>query len=212
MERTNVADVSIAPFLQAEFQGTFTDRPAGARHRFAAPRSSSALRDALTAIKLTPWYDEFVRYLRELRPRLDSIESIAVGDRDEPFMFDREPRVAYPVAYAGDGFRRALLLAAALAQAKGGVAALDEPEAFAHPKMLPALTRLFQRALGDGTQILVATYNLEFVAAVLGGLDGQSESAAVVGLSFRDGAPSPVVIAGPEAQRRVVELGDDLRL
>jgi len=166
----------------------------------------------LTAIKLTPWYEDFVKYLRELRPRLDTIESIAVGDRDEPFAFERDPRVGYPIAYAGDGFRRALLIASALAEAKGGVAALDEPEAFEHPSMFPALTRLFQRALADETQVVVATHSLEFVRAVLQELGEGFERVAIVGLRFEDGNLSPTVIAGPDAHRRVVELGDDLRL
>jgi hypothetical protein len=61
-------------------QSAFVDRPAGARQRLAG-RFSSALRDAMTEIKLSPWYDDLVEYLRVSRPNLNSIESLAVGDR-----------------------------------------------------------------------------------------------------------------------------------
>jgi energy-coupling factor transporter ATP-binding protein EcfA2 len=199
----------IAPY---SFLGTFADRTAGAKKRIESPRFSSALRDALTAIKLTPWYDDFIRYLRELRPNLDSIESIAVGDRDEPFIFEKNPRKGYPVAYAGDGFRRALMLAATLAQAKQGVAALDEPEAFAHPTMVRAMMHLFERAQNDGTQILISTHSLEFVTTLLEELKGIQDRIAVVGLSLASGVLSPLVVQGADAYRRIVELRDDLRL
>ncbi len=200
---------AFTPFASLE---TFADRRAGGRRRLESPRFSSALRDAISAIKLTPWYDDFIRYLRDMRPGLDSIESIAVGDRDEPFLFEREPRRGYPIAYAGDGFRRALLLAATLAQAKGGVAALDEPEAFAHPTMGGVLARLFERALGDGTQILVSTHSLEFVSTVIDTLKDHAEKTAVVGLSLNAGVLHPLVVMGAEAYRRIVKHRDDLRM
>lgn len=201
-----------SPVLPFEFLGTFADRAAGARQRLQAGRFSSALRDALTAIKRAPWYDDFESYLRELRPKVDHIESLAIEDRDEPFIIEREPRVIYPVAYAGDGFRRALLLAATLAGAKGGVAALDEPEAFAHPRMGRELARLFRRSLDDGTQILISTHSLEFIEIVLQELKDPLERVAIVGLAMTDGVLSPTIEHGADAYRRIVEMRDDLRL
>jgi energy-coupling factor transporter ATP-binding protein EcfA2 len=199
----------LVPF---EFLGTFSDRAAGARERLASARFSSALRDALTAIKRAPWYDDFESYLRELRPKVDHIESLAVDDRDEPFIIEKDPRTVYPVAYAGDGFRRALLLAATLAGAKGGVAALDEPEAFAHPRMGRELARLFRRSLDDGTQILISTHSLEFIEIVLHELKDTAERIAVVGLTMTGGVLSPMMEYGADAYRRIVEMRDDLRL
>jgi energy-coupling factor transporter ATP-binding protein EcfA2 len=193
----------------------FVDRPAGAAYRLTAGHFSSALRDALTAIKLSPWYEELFSYLQVLRPSLSSIESIAVGDRDEPHIFERDPkhgRMGYPLAYAGDGFRRSLLLAGAFARAKGGVAALDEPEAFAHPGMFGPLTGLIKRAVADGTQVVLATHSLEFVAATLQAFEDQPDKAAVVGLRMESGVLDPLVIAGPDAHQRVLEFGHDLRL
>ncbi len=207
------SDTGAAPFLPFTLQTGFVDRPAGALRRFSAVRSSSALRDALAAIKLSPWYDDFLGYLRVLRPDLQSIESIAVGDRDEPFMFQNHPRRGYPVAYAGDGFRRALLLAAALAEVKGaGVAAMDEPEAFAHPALFAALTQLIRHAVADGTQVFFSTHSLEFIAAVLREFEAEPDKVAVVGLSLHEGVLDPVVISGLDAYQRVVELSHDLRL
>ncbi len=208
-------DYGAKPLLPFALQTAFVDRPAGAAKRLSTAQFSSAHRDALTAIKLSPWYDELFSYLQVLRPSLTSIESIAVGDRDEPHIFERDPkqgRVGYPLAYAGDGFRRSLLLAGTFARAKGGVAAVDEPEAFAHPGMFDALTGLLVRAVADGTQVVLATHSLEFVAAALRAFEGQPEKAAVVGLRTESGVLDPLVVSGPDAHRRVLELGHDLRL
>jgi AAA15 family ATPase/GTPase len=120
--------------------------------------------------------------------------------------------VGYPIAYAGDGLRRSLLLAGTFARAKGGVAAVDEPEAFAHPGMFDSLTGLIKRAVADGTQVVLATHSLEFVAAALRAFEDQPEKAAVVGLRMESGVLAPVVISGPDAHRRVLEGGHDLRL
>jgi AAA15 family ATPase/GTPase len=151
-------------------------------------------------------------YLKEIRPSIDSVESLAVGERDEPHVIEKNPRRGYPLAYAGDGFRRMLKLAAAFARTKGGVVAIDEPEAFAHPGLYRSLAKLLKRANGDGTQTFLATHSLEFTQAVLHEFDQSQNDVAVVGLSNDHGTIDSVVITGPNAYRRVVELGHDLRL
>ena len=208
--------LAITPAVPGQFpfalQGNFVDRPAGATARFQGGRFSSALRTALSAIKLSSWYDDWFKYLQELRPNVTSIESIAVGDRDEPHLFEGKPRIGYPLAYAGDGFRRALLLAGAFARAKGGVAAIDEPEVFAHPGMFGAIASLMRLVVHDGTQVVFATHSLEFIATVLQVFENEPEKVAVIGLRMDAGVLDPVVIEGPDAKRRVLEFGHDVRL
>jgi energy-coupling factor transporter ATP-binding protein EcfA2 len=199
-------------FRPFTLETAFVDRPAGASRRYAQETFSSAHREALSKVKLTPYYDDFIAYLREIRPNIDSIESLAVGDRDEPHVIEKDPRHGYPLAYAGDGFRRMLKLAAAFARTKGGVVAIDEPEAFAHPGLYGSLAKLLRRANGDGTQVFMATHSLEFIKAVLCEFEKDPEVVAVVGLSNDRGHLDPVVITGPNAYRRVVDLGHDLRL
>ena len=205
-------DTGDKPFFPFSLHSLFVDRPAGALRRLRDPLFSSALREAISAIKLSAWYDDFFSYLKVLRPELSSIESLAVGDRDEPFIFESQPRRGYPLAYAGDGFRRALLVAASLAQARGGIAAMDEPEAFSHPRMFPTLAHLIHRAVGDGTQVIFATHSLEFVEAALREFKDTPEKACVVGLKMDGGKIDPVTVSGPDAYTRVVEWKDDLRL
>ncbi len=188
------------------------DRAAGAKARLDAAGFSSELREALTSLKRGEWYDRFLENLQVLKPRVASIESLAIGARDEPHVIEREPRAVYPLAYAGDGFRRAMVVCATLARAQGGVAAIDEPEAFAHPRLFQALAQLFRRSVDDDTQIVVATHSLEFVSAVLAAFADAPEKACVVGLRRDNGAIDPLVVSGPDAQRRVLEFGDDLRL
>ncbi len=187
------------------------DRPVAARSRFAAGHFSSSLRRALAAVKLTPWYPALIVYLREIRPRIDTIESIAVGDRDEPFVFERDPRVGYPLAYAGDGFRRLLEISATLAESEKGIAAIDEPEAFAHPGLFRLLAGLFRHAAKEGTQVLVATHSIELIRDVLDELEDLIDECAVVGLKNDAGTITATTSRGRDARRRVVELGDDLR-
>src|SRR5262249_30174162 len=52
-----------ADILPYALQSPFVDRPAGAAHRVTGASFSSAHREALTAIKLSPWYDELFSYL-----------------------------------------------------------------------------------------------------------------------------------------------------
>jgi hypothetical protein len=195
-----------------EFATPFVERAAGAARRLASTRYSSALRDALTAIKLSPEYDELVSNLQILRPRLTSIESLAVGERDEPFMIEKDPRSVFPLAYAGDGFRRALLLASAFAKARGGLVAIDEPESFAHPSLFEAVCKLIAKASQAGTQVVMATHSLEFVSSLLREFSGALDKTAVIGLSMENRRIDSVLIPGPDAERRVLELGHDLRL
>lgn len=163
-------------------------------------------------IKLSPEYDELVSNLQILRPRLTSIESLAIGERDEPFMFEKDPRAVFPVAYAGDGFRRSLLLASAFAKARGGLVAIDEPEAFAHPSLFEAVCKLIAKASLAGTQVVMATHSLEFVSALLREFSGSLDRTAVIGLSMENRRIDSVLIPGADAERRVLELGHDLRL
>lgn len=201
----------VAPY---EFVHAFVDRPAGAQQRLNKPNFSSALRDSLTAIKLSPLYDDWLEYLRTLRPNISSIESISVGDRDEPFVFERgeKSRIGFPLAFAGDGFRRSLLLAGAFARAKTGIVAIDEPEAFAHPSLFTSVAKLIRRGVADKTQVIMATHSLEFVGALLDQFASDLGKVAVFGLSVSGGKLDAVRIAGDDAQKRVHELGHDLRL
>lgn len=202
--------------VQAKFEllHAFVDRPAGAAQRFSRPRFSSALREALGLVKLSPLYDEVFANIQALRPSLVSIESVPVGDRDEPFMFEKTPagRVGYPVAFAGDGFRRTLLLAAGFAAAEKGVVAIDEPDAFAHPTMFERLAGLIRRSVDQGTQVLYATHNMEFIGATLRAFKDKLDALSVFGLQLVDGQLDYVRIPGADAERRVHELGHDLRL
>jgi len=208
------AETSVVPETKFELIHVFVDRPAGAAQRFSRPRFSSALREALGQIKLSPLYDAVFSNIQALRPSLVSIESVPVGDRDEPFMFERtgSSRVGYPVAYAGDGFRRTLLLAAGFAAAEKGVVAIDEPDAFAHPTMFERLAGLIRRSVDQGTQVIYATHSMEFVGATLRAFQDKLDTLAVFGLQLVDGRLDHVRIPGADAERRVHELGHDLRL
>ena len=159
------------------------DRPAGARRRFANGHFSSELRTALSAVKLSPWYPQWLALLKLVRPSLTSVESIAVGDRDEPFVFESDGGVSrsYPLAYAGDGFRRSLRTAATLASATGGIAALDEPEAFAHPSLQGSLAKLIRGATEKDVQVLVSTHSLEFVRTLAREFEGDALSDTLAG-------------------------------
>jgi len=190
------------------------DRPAGAQRRFANGHFSSELRTALTAIKLSPWYPQWLEFLKLVRPNIVSVESLAIGDRDEPFVFENAAGTSrsYPVAYAGDGFRRSLRTAATLASATGGIAALDEPEAFAHPSLQGSLARLIHGATEKDVQVLVATHSLEFVRTLAREFESAPERFAIVGLRRVDVDLDAITFDGLDAYERLVSYGDDLRL
>jgi hypothetical protein len=67
-------------------------------------------------------------------------------------------------------------------------------------------------AVHDGTQVVFATHSLEFIATALRVFEDEPEKVAVIGLRMEAGVLDPVVIEGPDAKRRVLELGHDVRL
>jgi predicted ATP-dependent endonuclease of OLD family len=207
-----VSQFDSAKLVRFTLESSYVDRSAGARERYVTDHFSSSLRDALREVKLSHYYDYLIENLQIFRPNIHSIESIPVDERDEPHIFERNPRVGYPLAFAGDGFQRLFRLSAAFASTKGGVVAIDEPEAFAHPGLFTSMANLLERAVQDGTQVFLATHSLELIEAVLTRFEEQAESVAVVGLANEYGRLDPVVIRGQNAHYRVIELGDDLRL
>lgn len=60
--------------------------------------------------------------------------------------------------------------------------------------------------------MIIATHSLEFTASLLAELEATPDQASVIALNQKGGVIDPVVIAGPDAHRRVVELSDDLRI
>jgi hypothetical protein len=78
--------------------------------------------------------------------------------------------------------------------------------------MFTGHAKMARRAIEDGTQVFMATHSLEFVTAALQAFEDAPEKVAVVGLRRDGGILDPVTIAGPDATRRVLELGHDLRL
>jgi energy-coupling factor transporter ATP-binding protein EcfA2 len=187
-----------------------TETPARVVHD--ASKGGSGLRTALGVLKQSPAYDTLINALRVLRPSILSIELMPMGDINEPWIFEGPPRQGYPVAYAGDGFARAVLFASVLARAQGGVATIDEPEAYAHPRMFSALASLLKPTVAAGTQVIFATHSLEFIETVVRIFEDTPEAISVIGLRLEDGVLESFPERGKEAYRRIVTLKDDLRL
>jgi hypothetical protein len=77
-----------------------------------------------------------------------------------------------PLAVEGDGMRRALAIASAAVQARGGTLLLDEVETALHRDALAGIFRfLVETCRQLDVQLFVTTHSLEAVDAMLGSVD-----------------------------------------
>ena len=189
-----------------------SERSAGARHRLDEQVFVSSDRNALDAAKRSGTYDALEGYLRVLKPRLKNIESLGIGTRSEPHVFERDPHAVYPLAYAGEGFRKALAIAAVLGAARGGICTIDEPEAHGHPSLFRGMVAMVRAAVADGTQIFFSTHSLDFIRVLAMAFENSPGLWSVVALRLENGELLTQSIHGDRAIERLLVLGDDVRL
>lgn len=162
-----------------------------------------------------------ISLLRPLLPGLKDIRILIPSTRPTVFIEDDSGR--WPLAMAGDGFKRLFALATRIASSDAQFTLVEEPETFLHVGALPQVARLFWEAtspqaaglfgeLPPERHVLVTTHSLEYLdAQFLNASDEQLSRAALVRLSLRQGKLKAVRIDGPKVKELREEIGEDLR-
>lgn len=188
--------------------------PTRARVEFVdieAVRGAGALEDAYTRIDEARRLPMMVKALARSMPGLADLRILKVGSDFLLHAFSKDgPPV--PAYLAGDGFKRFLELGAAVLDVRKGVALLEEPESFQHPRYLAELATLLHLAAREGTQIILSTHSLELVDLLL--LAPEAEGLpypAVHRMRLTDGKLRATTLEREDAARAREDLLEDLR-
>lgn len=156
--------------------------------------------------------DEALELMRGLVDDLQSIDILTEANR-EPRLYLTRKAGAVPVSLSGDGIQAVLqqVLAIALVP-EGGLALIEEPEVFLHPRAIFQVGRALVEAMRQGRQIVLTTHSLELIDAILG-YSSNEESSKVALFNFRlsEGQLRSSRWSGEEMRFSRNQIEDDLR-
>lgn len=125
-------------------------------------------------------------------------------------IFDDAPPV--PVSMAGDGVQAFLQLAVELAQLSNGIALVEEPEVYQHPRALRQTARALVAAMRRDVQVVMTTHSLELIDAILATVkEEELEKVAFFSLVLDDGKLKSSRFSGVDGAFARDELDRDLR-
>jgi hypothetical protein len=131
-----------------------------------AVRAERALEDAYSDIDRGGRLESVLGALQASMPGLVDLRILKTEDEFVLHMFMSDG-TRVPAYLAGDGAKRMIELAAALAEVGTGVALLEDPECYQHPRYLRELVALIRFAASAGTQIILSTHSVELIDALL---------------------------------------------
>jgi energy-coupling factor transporter ATP-binding protein EcfA2 len=111
----------------------------------------------------------FVNLVQKFDPNITDVQIIADKYTNVPGLVVKH-RVAgiVPVSVLGDGFRRALSIALAIPEARGGLLLIDEIESALHSSILDTLFPWLVQACSEyNIQLFATTHSLETLTAIL---------------------------------------------
>jgi predicted ATPase len=120
--------------------------------------------------------------------------------------------VPVPLAVAGDGIYSLLQTAIHLATVPKGLALLEEPEVFQHPRSLGPCASAIVAAVDRGIQVVVSTHSQELIDQLLVKAgDMRAARVAQINVSLHDGILRAHRLAGAKLLEARWTLGEDLR-
>jgi len=176
-----------------------------------AVREVGALENAYSELERAGQVDSVIHALRGSLAGLTDLR-ILKADQDFVLHAVMQDPPPIPVYATGDGFKRFLEVAAAMARPEPGVVLLEEPESYQHPRYMRELATLMFLSARAGTQIILSTHSLELIDCLL-------SAPEAVGLSYPSihrfrlvrGELSAVVLDRESALSARQDLLEDLR-
>lgn len=104
--------------------------------------------------------------LADLIPGFQSLD-ILTEDDGTPALYASLEGAAIPVGLAGDGVQSFIQLALELSALTGGLALIEEPEVYQHPRAIHRTARVLLAAMRRNVQIVLSTHSLELIDALL---------------------------------------------
>ena len=154
---------------------------------------------------------DIMRMMRLILPRIENIQLLSPATEPMGIYLKEEGRPFAPISTYGDGVRRLLGMASAMAFARDGILLLDEIETAIHTELLaPTFAWLREASSRMRVQIFATTHSLEAVDALM--LAGETRSGLVTYRLSRDEARCDAVRLDPEMLATLRgELGQEVR-
>ncbi|MCX6359332.1 MAG: AAA family ATPase [Armatimonadetes bacterium] len=177
-----------------------------------AHRAERAHVRELTAARFMAQKDEVVAAARSIEADVVDLE-VWSPRGDLPRLYVNHKLLGLtPLSAEGDGFRRAILIAAAAVGARGGLLLIDEIEAGLHPQALREVYSLATRLCRRHKVCMIATtHSLEAVDALIDATETGTGGLVVYHLPPVRGAGVVQRFAGDQLRRLRFERGLDLR-
>jgi energy-coupling factor transporter ATP-binding protein EcfA2 len=150
--------------------------------------------------------------LRVVDPGLRDIRPIRVRDTWVPHaIYDTG---AIPLVLAGDGMKRLVGVAAQLAGLVRGLALIEEPECFQHPRSLAEMVKVIWAGIEAGNQVVLSTHSMELFDFLFEEAKRrkQLDKIGLFRLALKNGELKSRAVTGEAAYALRSDVAEDLRL
>lgn len=149
--------------------------------------------------------------LADLIPGFESLD-ILTEDDGTPALYTTLKGAAIPVGLAGDGIQSFIHLALELSALADGLALIEEPEVYQHPRAIHRTAQVLLAAMRRGVQIVLSTHSLELIDAILDAAsDADLDSLALFNLTLGAGELRSSRFAGKDMAFNRDVVANDLR-
>jgi len=149
--------------------------------------------------------------LTDLIPGFESLD-ILTEDDGTPALYTTLKGAAVPVGLAGDGVQSFIQLALELSALEGGLALIEEPEVYQHPRAIHRTASVLLAAMRRKVQIVLSTHSLELIDALLDAAsDTDLEHIALFNLRLDGGLLRSSRYPGPDIAFNRDVVANDLR-
>lgn len=162
--------------------------------------------------------DALLGWVRRSRPRLADLLLLSELDgsgRVSLFLSEEGASVPVPVALSGDGLQSQIQTAVELFSVPaGGVALLEEPEVYQHPRALNGTAAAIVGAVLHGIQVVLTTHSAELIERILAEASAQALPASDLGqwtVGLDDGRLLATHRTGEDLVHSVREMELDVR-
>lgn len=119
---------------------------------------------------------------------------------------------AIPVSMAGDGIQAVIQMAVEIGSIPKGVAYIEEPEVYQHPRALLQTARVVWAAVDRGVQVVISTHSLELIDAIIEATEANvMQKATLFNLALDGGALKVSRYSGAQMQLARSDIESDLR-
>lgn len=154
---------------------------------------------------------EAYQFLSDLIPGFQSLD-ILTEDDGTPSLYTTLEGSSVPVGLAGDGVQSFIQLALELSALVKGMALIEEPEVYQHPRAIHRTARVLVAAMRRDIQIILSTHSLELIDALLDATtDADLPGLALFNLDLRAGELRSSRYSGQDIAFNRDTIANDLR-